>query len=227
MSKFWAALMCAALLAPAAALSAASTDEITKEAGRSTRIGDRLVSFWWLPAEFWEASARELKRDPALVEEVRKLYSNYTLVAALDVQMRPDGSADALSTAEIVRRTEFQINGASFEVLREVDPRLQQYSPDLLYAFRSSMSGLGGGLRLIPLPNVGSDGVPILGGSRGGFFHVTYKAVPDHDPAEFWWHGPLTTVEGAKRCKRGDPAQASWKFCPWDGAELKEGASSP
>lgn len=223
MSKTWAALVCAAFLLAPGGGSAASTDEVTKEVSRSLRIGDRYVSFWWLPVEFWIASARELKRDPALVEEVRRLYSNYTMIAAFDIRVRPDGSADALSTAEIVRRSEFEVNGASFDVLNEVDPRLQEYSPDLLYAFRSSMAGLGAGLRLLPLPNVGRDGTPILGGTREGFLRVTYKAVADSAAADFWWHSPLSATAGPKRCKRGDPAEASWKFCPWDGSELGDG----
>ncbi len=38
------------------------------------------------------------------------------------------------------------------------------------------------------------------------------------DPLEFWWHAPLTAIEGSKKCPgSGAPMEASWTWCPWNG----------
>jgi hypothetical protein len=203
----------------AAPAGASSTGAIAQETIRSHRSGSRVVSVWWLPSEYWIAAAKELELPPEQVEEVRLLYRNYTLIAVLDADVRPDGSFDSLSTAEIVRRIEISVNGSTMEVLREVDPRLQKFSPQLTYVMRASLASFGPGLRLLPLPNIGRDGVPIVRGSSGGNVRVRYKAAPG-DEAEFWWHGPLTAIMGGKVCANGAPAEASWSFCPWDGKPL-------
>lgn len=213
------------LCALAAALSAGTagavgTGAIAEETIRSKRSGDRVLSVWWFPSEYWVAAAKELELPPEQVDEVRQLYRNYTILAVLDADLRPDGSYDALSTAEIVRRIEITVNGSSMEVLHEVDPRLQKYSPTLTYIVRASLSTFGPGLRLLPLPNVGRDGKPIMRGSSGGNLRVRYKLAPG-DEVEFWWHSPLSAVMGQKQCANGAPAEASWSFCPWDGKPLE------
>ena len=51
---------------------------------------------------------------------------------------------------------------------------------------------------------------------------VRYRAEADKPPVEFWWHAPLTSVVGPKKCPgSGAPMQASWKFCPWSGKPAK------
>jgi len=180
--------------------------------------GGHIINIWWLPVEYWVAAAREMKRTDAEVERIRELFKNYTLLGVLDVQLQPDGRVDGLSTVEIVRRAEIEVNGATFEVLKQVDPKLQEYVPDLSYVLQASLSSLGTSLRLLPLANLGSDSKPILRGDQKGLIKVRYKARADEEPIEFWWHGPLTDVVGARTCPgSGEPMEASWDYCPWNG----------
>lgn len=199
---------------------AAGSSEIVKETARSYRAGRRLVQMWWLPSDYWVAAAREQKKTPAEIDEIRRLFRSYTLIGALDVDLRPDGSHDALSTAEIVRRMEVEINGRSQQVLRQVDQRLQELAPDLSYVLQASLVNLGSGLHILPLPNVMEDGRTVLRASEAGKIRLRYRALPDVDPVEFWWHAPLTSIAGEKRCKSGAIAEASWQYCPWDGSKL-------
>ncbi len=214
------AILVAALLALAAAapLRAASTGEIVEETARSFRGENHLVTFWWLPAEYWIAAAREAGKTEAEVQAVAALYENYTLIGVMDIQFKPGGEIDSLSTVEIVRRLEIFVDDVPVEILKQVDPKLQQMAPELSYAFQVSLAELGRGLHLLPLPNLDAKGKAILSGREFGMLRVRYRAEAGKPPAEFWWHAPLTSVVGAKKCPgSGAPMQASWKFCPWNG----------
>lgn len=211
----------AAPLPTRAAAGEPTSSVIAQETLQTHREGHRVVSFWWLPFEYWTAVAKELEKTPAEMSEIRSLFRNYTMLAVLDVEVRPDGSFDALSIAEIVRRADVSVNGRSFEVMHQVDPRVQQLAPDLAYPLRTSLSSLGSGLRLLPLPNLDQSGEPILSGSKPGALRVRYKMGASGEDAEFWWHAPLTAVDGPKRCKGGELAEASWSYCPWDGTPIE------
>jgi hypothetical protein len=206
------------LLVLAAPLRAATTSEIADETSRKFRGDNHLVTFWWLPVDYWVAAAREAGKTEAEVQAIAALYDKYTLIGALDVQFRPSGEFDALSTAEIVRRLEIFVDDVPFEVLKQVDPILQQMAPELTYAFQVSLVELGRGLRLLPVANVNAAGESILSGGKPGVLRVRYKAEPGQSPIELWWHAPLTAVKGKQRCPgSGAPMEANWKFCPWNG----------
>jgi hypothetical protein len=226
------ALLCVGLClaaGPAAAADTppASSSVIAQETSHTHRAGQHVVSFWWLPHEYWMAVARELHKTPAQTAEIRSLFRSYTMIAVLDVEVRPDSSFDALSTAEIVRRLEIDVNGQTFEVMHQVDPRMQQLAPDLAYVLRSSLSGLGSSLRLLPLPNLDKNGEPILSAAKPGRVRLRYRAGAEGDEVEFWWHAPLTAVAGTRRCKGGEFAEASWSFCPWDGSPVEDAPPAP
>lgn len=220
-SKFSSFALIVLLILGALPARATTTAGIAQETRRMDARGGHIVNFWWLPVEYWVAAAREMKKSDVEIGKIRDLFRNYTLLGALDVQLRPDGAVDGLSTVEIVRRIEIEVNDASFEVLKQVDPKLQQYAPELVYVLQASLSSLGTSLRLLPLPNLGSDGKPILRGDQKGMIKIRYKARADEDPLEFWWHGPLTDVVGPKTCPgSGEPMEASWEYCPWNGRKV-------
>ena len=197
-----------------------ASSEILDESARSYRAGTRVVHLWWLPAEYWVAAATELKKSPDEIDEVRRIFRSYTLIGVIDVDMRPDGSMDALSTAEIVRRMRVAVNGRETGVLRQVDPRLQELAPDIAYVFISSLVHLGGALRLIAVSNITEEGETVLRADKQSQLRIDYRAVAAGDPLEFWWHAPLTAVAGPRRCETGELAEASWRYCPWDGTKL-------
>lgn len=199
-----------------------TTAEIAEETIRNFRGQNQLVTFWWLPAEYWVQAAREAGKSASDLEKIEALYGNYNLVGVMDVKFSPDGKVDSLSTAEIVRRLEVFVNDVPFDILRQVDPKLQELAPELSYAFRVSLAEFGRGLRLLPLPNVDAKGQPILEGGRPGVLRVRYKAAPTGPPLEFWWHAPLTAVKGAGKCPGSlAPTEASWTHCPWSGKPVE------
>lgn len=214
-------LLATALLMPSAA-QAAGTSDIIAETARNYHGKAHIVNFWWLPMQYWASAARALGKTEVEINQVRALYANYTMLAVVDVKIAPDGAMDALSIAEIVRRLDIYVNGTPFEVLHQVDVKLQEMSPELTYVLRTSLAEVGRGLRLLPLANLGADGKPILRATSDGVLRLTYRATPGEDPIEFWWHSPLTSIVGGNKCKgTGAPMEASWTHCPWGGAPVE------
>ena len=107
----WLLALWVLLPAGTAAAEQPGTGEILAETARSHRSGRRVIQLWWLPVEYWEAVARELSKSPEEVAAIRKRFGNYLLMAVLDVEVRPGGKFDALSTAELVRRSRFEVDG--------------------------------------------------------------------------------------------------------------------
>ena len=166
---------------------------------------------------FWGDSTTAYPRPQAALEVQgrRPIWRRPTLAASC-VRI------DALSTVEIVRRLEIFVEDVPVDILKQVDPKLQQMAPELSYAFQVSLAELGRGLHLLPLPNLDARGKPILSGAKAGVLRVRYRAEADKPPVEFWWHAPLTSVVGPKKCPgSGAPMQASWKFCRWNGKPAK------
>ena len=213
----WLSLVCAAGSAGAAPPSAA----ITTETSRVERQGRRAANFFWLPVEYWEAAALETGAQPDEVERIRKLFSDYLLVAVVDVEVSSAGKPEFRSIADIVRRSQFSRNGESLPVLKQVHPEVARTASDLVYVLRSSLASLGPGLHLLPLSNVDDAGQPVLRGADAGQLALEFRFEPDSEPIRLVWRAPLTSIAGPKRCPEGgEELEASWKYCPHHGVKL-------
>lgn len=202
--------------------SAQNSSAIVHEAARPIKSGDgRVASFWWLPQEYWEQVARELAIPAEEQEKVRVAFRDYLLVAALESKLDAAQKPTYASIAEIVDRAEFYRNGKKLEVLREVNPEVARLTASLVYLLRASLSGLGEGLRVLPLANVDAKGNPILAGAAPGELRLEYR-FDDSGPAHaVMWRAPFTAIAGTNKCpKGGEELEASWAWCPWHGVKL-------
>ena len=217
------------LLALAAALPArdgraANSSQIQAEAVRTVEGGGgRFAYFWWLPLEYWEACGRDLGLTAEEEAKVAPLFRDYIMVAVVDARVTADVKKTELKpTADIVARTRFLRNGEPVEVLKEVGPELPEVAYRLVYLMRSSLPGLGDGLRLLPLANVDPKGNPILTGSTPGELEIEFRFEEGGPVYKRYWHAPFTAIAGEKTCPKGGEAlEASFEFCPWHGVKAK------
>jgi hypothetical protein len=212
------------LLAAAAARPshAANSTQIQAEAARSVEGGEgRFATFWWLPVEYWEACAKDLGLSAEEQAKVAPLFRDYIMVAVVDARISPEAQKSQVKpTADIVARTRFFRDGEPVEVLKEVNPELPEVAYRLVYLMRSSLAGLGEGLRLLPLPNVDPKGGAILTGATPGELKIEFRFDKDSKPHELYWHAPFTSIAGPKICpKGGETLEASFEWCPWHGVK--------
>lgn len=210
------------LLLPITARAGDSTD-IVRETTRTLEAGGgRMATFWWLPQEYWELAAKELKLPAEEQEKVRVIFRDYLIVGALETKLNLEKKSEFASISEIVGRAKFYRNGQEVAVLRDVNPELARLVPSLVYLLRASLGGLGEGLRLLPLANVDAKGTRILTGDTPGILELEYRFDPDAKPQEAYWHAPFTSIVGATKCpKGGESLDASFEFCPWHGVKVQ------
>lgn len=199
-----------------------TTADIARESLRTALVESRVVNFWWLPLEYWIAASREIGLDEEAQGEVRRVFRNYLLIAALDTEIRPQGGTEPRSTVEIVRRAKIELDGRPIEVLRDVSPRLQELVPQLLYVMQASLGPLAQGLHVLPLRGTDEQGNLLISGTVNGRLKLVYEAAPKAEPLELYWRGPMTAVAGSKRCPgTGETMEAHWLFCPWSGQRVQ------
>lgn len=213
----------AALLVTALGTSAsAGTGTIAQEVMRSSQLEKRLVHIWWLPVEYWIDAARELRKSADDIDDVRKLFRNYLMIAILDAELKDDGSFEPATHSQIGPELEVRRNGDPIELLHRIDPRVARWTGELSYLLRTSLGPLGPGLRIFFLSNVDDGGRPLLQGGSRGTLEIRYTRAADAShPLRYRWHAPLTAVAGAHTCPEGgEPLDASWLYCPWHGVRV-------
>jgi hypothetical protein len=200
---------------------AENSSTIVRESARTLDGGEgRVASFWWLPQEYWELVAKELKLSAEDQEKVRTAFRGYLFVAVLDSKLGEQKPQFA-TIKEVVEHAKFSRDGEPVEVLREVTPEVVRLSPNLVYLLRTSLGGLGEGLRLLPLSNLDAQGNPVLTGSTPGELRIEYRFDDKSPPQTVFWRAPLTSIAGPKKCPEGgEPLEASFRFCPWHGEKL-------
>jgi hypothetical protein len=222
-----AALFCLVLASSLA--RAGNSSEIAAETVRTIQEGTtRVASFWWLPADYWIAAAKEMALPPADQEKVAKFFPNYLIVGVIDADVSEKHKPLIAGIAEIVARTQFTRDGQPVQVLREVSPDVADLVPKLVYLLKASMGRLGDGLRLLPLSNISEKGDPIITANKPGLLGVQFRFTEGGPVHELRWHAPLTAVVGPKRCpKDGEALDASWDYCPWHGVKLEAEPTKP
>jgi hypothetical protein len=211
-------LLSAFLAAPALAVR---PGEIAQETLRSEPRTGRVLQAWWLPPEYWEAAAERYEWSAARRKELRERIHNYLVVAFIDASLG-GAKIEFADHAQIAERVTVERNGTALEPLRRLDPALAQMIPELSYFLRVSLGALQEGVKLLFFPNLDERGEPVLSASGRGALRVRYRLGGASEPVEFAWRAPLTSIVGPATCPSGgEPLEASWKFCPWHGVEVK------
>jgi len=211
------------LLAPDLARAEANSSEIAGEMQRTLQEGSKHVAeCWWLPPEYWITVAKELELSADDQAKVAKFFRDYAIVGAIEAGVNDKKQPEMASIAEIARRCHFTRDGQTLEVLHEVNPEVSKLVPTLVYLLRTSLGGLGEGLRLLPLANVDPKGNPILSATTPGELVLEFRFSENGPVHDIRWHAPLTTLMAPRKCpKGGEPLEASWTYCPWHGVKLE------
>jgi hypothetical protein len=197
-----------------------SSAAISQETHRTHRAGNRIVSFWWLPVEYWVASARELRKPEEELERIDSLLEGYVILGVVDANVGADGTLRFATLQDANDRLLLLRNGRETKPVSRLDPKVGATLPELSYFMTASLGPMAQGLRLVLLPNIDDEGRPIVSGSGTGEIAARYL-TDGAEPLSLFWHAPLTSVAGPRRCPKGGEAlEASWGHCPWHGVPV-------
>ena len=225
MLRLLIAVLLLVLAAPSAAVAAGS-HKIAQEVARTVQLPRRAINFWWLPVDYWEEVARELKWKPEDVSAVREKMSVYFVIAVLDATITADKKFSFAEHAGIAEKLEVRIGGGEpLPPLRQVDPVVTRQLPELAYPLTTSLGPLAPGLRLLLVANTDEAGKPRIHGATPAIIRARYQ-TGEEKPIELFWHTPLSSVASPRSDpKTGEPLEASWRFNPWTGEKLPQAPS--
>jgi hypothetical protein len=197
-----------------------SSAAISEETRRSHQEGGHLISVWWLPVEYWEAAARELRKSDEEIDRVRELLETYCILGLVDAQVSPKGTLQFAELESVNKSLALVVGTQRVGPAPRLDPALKRYLPELSYFMSAGLGAMSGGLRLVLFPNVDDKGQPQMNGASDGEIHAIY--TPEGGGVvKLLWHAPLTAVVGPKRCPEGgEELEASWRHCPWHGVRV-------
>ncbi len=194
---------------------------ISEETRETRQSGDHVLTFWWLPVEYWTASARELKKTAAQVDRAHELLQSYVVLAMVDARVYPDGRLDYRNMEGVRAGLRLTRDGREIPPLSRLDPEVGRILPELTYFMTAGLGVMSGGLRLVLFPNIDEEGEPISSGATQGRVAARYEPEGDA-PISLVWPAPLTSVAGPRLCPRGGEAlEASWAYCPWHGVPVE------
>lgn len=199
------------------------TAAIAQETLRVWQGGPRIINLWWLPREYWEAAARELKRDAQEIEAVRRALEDYIVLVVIDARLTEEQGLQFRDHAEIGPRLKIEHDGEPIGALQRWNPTLTELVPNLSHPLRVAAGPLSGGVRLLFFPNRDAAGEPLVDAAGRGVLRARYTPGGDTPPLDLVWHVPLTAVAGPRQDPQtGEPLEASWRYNPWTGAKLPE-----
>jgi hypothetical protein len=191
------------------------------ETQRHSPRPDEATMVWWLPEEFWRATAGANPAiNEAMLGELLGVLRPYTVIAAVDGKMGPFGGVTFKPEADIRAAIRLKdSDGTAYKPLG--DDQIDQDTKNLTAAMRSVLAGIAGPLgqnmHFYFFPAKTVKGKPIAAAKVEGAFSVSVG------PQVFKWRLPLGSVLPPKTCpKCGEKLNGAYKFCPWDGTPLPE-----
>ena len=205
--------------APAPATDAASQvdiDELSSETQLSLRGKDVTGMVWWIPPEFWAASA------PQLTAEDLKPLRQYVTIAVVAGKLAAFG-VDFASDEDLFNNTTLRdANGKEYKPYKEkeVQASVQMLSTILRPVMKNLIGQMGEHLVLLHFPAKNAKGEAIADPTKKGSFSVRVRKVVGAEQV-LEWRLPLTSLSPPRFCPAGkERVKANWSFCPFHGVAL-------
>ena len=221
MTRTLLALLCAALIPlwPAGASAQTDMNALVNDTQRMHQQGSRLTLVWWIPNEYWEASAKEsAQSSPQQLKQLLSVVERYAIFAVVDGELGSLGSVKTRSLEAIIGAIQLIAPGGTrFPPLGE-----DQLSPDLRTFFQvmkpllANMLGqVGKGLEFVAFDGRGPDGGRLLDPRREESFSVIYDGRRNE------WRLPLgSLLPPAVDARTGERFPGNYRFNPYTGDRL-------
>ena len=214
--------------AETSAADSSEVDDLLRETQKSVSGNHRIGVVWWIPTEFWEASAKRMGNSAERAREMFASLRDYTIVCVAvgkvgvgNINWFPEGDVRAATSlrdsAGMNYRTAAQLSSDAQGLLSVMKPVLSNI-----------LGPMGQNIQFLIFPAKTSAGNAISDPRRPGSFSVVISDLLGQKESVFGWQLPLTSLTPPRFCPVGhERVQANWKYCPWHGNPLDEIAAPP
>lgn len=187
---------------------------------------DRLEMVWYIPREFWLTSvSQELGPDAAEVAELRESLKGYFLLGFVQADLSATGAADFYAAHEVANNFEVRVlneAGRSRVLQRVPDERvptdLQMLGQQAKLIMGQIAGQVGSNMQFFVYEDT-AGGIVADPVRRGGL-RIDTVGRANQQPTHYNIAFPLNALYVPRQCPNGEPADVSWKFCPWTGDRL-------
>ena len=204
-------------------------NDIVEECQQRVRAPHYAGVVWWIPVEFWEASARQNNPDaPVNLDEFKPL-RDYTMVAVFVGKVSPLGSLSYPPAADVRANTVLRdAEGIEYHPLESVSPDAQLLADVLRPIFSNALGQLGEKIEVLYFPARSKKGEPLADPRQRSKFSIVLRQIAGSGESIFEWELPLTSLSPPKFCPAGkERVKANWKYCPWHGVPLDGSPPAP
>ena len=208
--------------------NSSEVEDILKETQKQVGGNHRIGIVWWIPAEFWEASAKRQGSSPERAREMFTSLREYTIVCVAVGKMGI-GTINWSTPAEVRASTMLRDSaGINYKSVTELSPDAQGLLSIVTPILTNILGPMGQNIQFLLYPAKTSAGSPIADARRPGSFSIVISDLLRQKETAFAWRLPLTSLTPPRFCPIGhERVQADWKFCPWHGNQLDEVAVPP
>jgi len=196
---------------------------IIKETQQTSQKDKTLTVAWWIPEQFWRASASQnAGSSPDRTEAMLKALRPYTLVAVLDAKMGFFGKLDYTPDADLA--AEVSIKDGSGTIYTPLsDDQIEGDTKTFLGIMKpvlaNMLGALGQNMHFFVFPARSKDGNAIADATKEALLFV------EVGKKEFRWRLPLGSILPRKTCPAcKESLSGAYKYCPYDGTKLPEPA---
>lgn len=196
-----------------------NSSEICDETQKMSDNPDDMTIVWWIPDEFWIASAAE---DASFLEAdlkaILKTFQPYELFGVMDGEIGYFGGVTYKSEADIRNSIRLVCKDGTLiypTATEKIDNDTKALLAFMKPALENMMGEMGKNMYFFLFPAKNKNGQMIAEAKKEGLLHILLGE------REFKWRLPLDSVMPLKICSNcGEKCKGSWKFCPWCGTKL-------
>lgn len=203
-------------------------DDLIKDTQRPIGGKDIAGLVWWIPAEFWEASAIQQGSTPQKARETFAPMREYTMVIVA-VGKVGIGNITWFSESDVRSSTTLRdSDGQLYKALTDISSDAVGIASVVKPVLANTLGQTGQNLQIMFFPAKTTAGKLIADPTRAGSFSVQIENLAGQKLSMFEWRLPLTSLTPPRFCPVGkERVEANWKYCPWHGNKLEEAAPPP
>ncbi|HSM84961.1 MAG TPA: hypothetical protein VLT16_02360 [Candidatus Limnocylindrales bacterium] len=203
------------------------TQAMVKETEQVDSRSGKMGLFWWVPVEFWEASAVRQGLSRQQASQYFLPLRDYTLfiVGVGDMGMGGITWHDEKDLRKNITLRDQA--GNIYQPFDKVTDEAQGFADLMKPTLKNMLGPLGNGMQFFFFPLKDKAGKTFADPHGKSEFSLLVTDLMSPGTSTYTWRAPLTSLSPPKYCPVGkERLEASWRYCPWHGVKLDDGPSA-